>query len=232
MEEYVGPSTDARFGEGLASGYIQATHWEDLAIGAPTRLSGAHVNGSASLTKAVPDAACTTLDGYYETTDSEGHTRTIKVFNDSNIGGVAFVVAEDFDVEVNVGGTSTGATCTMPDGDDADSDRDDMTGYFPAGTRLDLVDGGYWDCSDTHRIFTDTDISAVVEAMAGVSMSVDNTIDLVLDPSAGTLTYSITIDAPALVSAAFFAAGVDFPDECLPFPLSGVGDLVSAGVCE
>ena len=262
IEEYTGPLAGARFGESMASGYVQQTHWEDLVIGAPyADHTSTGLDGSASLTKAVETSSCPDINGYWTLTglDEEDPsnmvTVQVKTWREeppSDETHLTFLTEYTFGLFIDyVDASDQGELCTDEDGD----------ALYTLPINTELVFAGAWPCvssptagtpyshtwsnADLTPMFQALD-SAIIEAHADVTGTV--VFDVVGEPE----TYGLEIDLDTLsitgeevfpppvgpVSKTFtFVEALEYidvndPDNCLPQIMPLMLDIGSVGVCE
>ncbi len=261
IQEYNGPLAGARFGESMAGGYVQETHWEDLVIGAPyADHVGAGFDGTASLTKAVETSSCQDVNGYWTLTDVDGGDPvSIKTWREETpTAETHLVFLTEFTFALHSG--------DPPDDDnlcyeDASDDPEEAIYILPPGTEL--VFPAAWPCVSPITVgtpyshtWTNADLtemfqainSAVTVATADVTATLTFAADGAGDPVPSTFEVDLDLDTLSVtgtevimgveMTGTFDYPGllsyldVDDPDNCMPYDMPLSMQSTSVGVCE
>jgi hypothetical protein len=225
IEEYVGATADARFGESIDAGYVQQTHWQDLLMGAPSHPNSSFADGTASLSQAKEVSTCVELDGTWVAPDDTGYLVGFQITNNEALDTLTVTFLETFVVSLYEDyGLSTERVCQQ----DWDGEVADATFYLPPGLTLELPEA--YDCTGSGKVWTDINMDDLILALTGVSLPVKMDVAFVATGS-GQIEFSLTPNGttfPLLLNA----AGIDDSEACQIEPLPLTMTRITTGLCE
>lgn len=162
----VGEVAGDHFGTSLATGYVEASFWQDLLIASPGR--GSTEDGAATLTRAEAVSSChpAEVEGEYEMYDYADNLVRIRIWRDE--AHTWFLFVDDFQLYLwNNGGNGTGTNPFCMAGDIGPA-----TGTFYS-TDLTILAGTVliapeqWPCgTETFKVFTEVPADYLIGAIA------------------------------------------------------------------